>query len=260
MAISVKLSLAALLLASCASVASAADVVVAEPVAEQAVVENTSGFYLGSFNGVTFFDNTDFNYQSRVGTPRNIPISQDYETGYYTAARLGYNFGAYSYVMPRIELEVGFGNSSVDHQINGGPVVADIDSFGDARTIQGYLNGYLDIPVMVGQTGFFSALTPYVGGGIGAMNLELRRQGVSSQGVVMDDDDTRFAYHLDAGVGISLDKTGVFPASTLFENTTLDVGYRYTAADDFRLTSRDGTVSKTDFESHAVMFGLRKQF
>jgi len=105
-----------------------------------------------------------------------------------------------------------------------------------------------------------TAFTPYFGGGVGAMNLELRRQGVSATGVVLDDDDTKFAYHLDAGVGIELSSISFFRDVSLFTNTTFDIGYRYTAADDFDFTAVDGTTSSTDFSSHALTVGFRRQF
>jgi hypothetical protein len=58
----------------------------------------------------------------------------------------------------------------------------------------------------------------------------------------------------------NLQSIPVFTGSSLFEKTTLDIGYRYTAADDFNQTARDGTRSSTDFRSNAVTFGLRKKF
>ena len=92
------------------------------------------------------------------------------------------------------------------------------------------------------------------------MNLDLRKQGVAGVSTLIDDSDTKFAYHLDAGLGINLQKIGLFSNTSLFDNTTLDIGYRFTAADNFDFTARDGTSSSTDFRSNAVTFGLRKQF
>lgn len=232
------------LLTLLASSASAADLAVqSEPVA----VSSPGGFYLGSLTNVTFMDDTDFAVASGV-----VGVNTDYDVGMYSALRAGYNFGSYGFVSPRLELEVGYGRSDVDEHTVAG-VNAGNDSFGSARTIQGYVNGYLDVP-----TG--TALTPYLGGGVGAMNLKLRRQGTSATGVVMDDDDTKFAYHLDAGVGIELSSISFLRDTNLFANTTFDIGYRYTAADDFDFTSRDGTASSTDFSSHAVTMGFRRQF
>lgn len=233
--------------------ASAADLAVEELTApvEPVVVETNGGFYLGSVSTLTFLDHTSFD-------TAGPGVATDYDLGYYTALRAGYAFENMGYVAPRLELEVGYGNASVDHHRVGGVDVGSTDSFGDATTIQGYVNGYLDIPL--GGDGAFSAVTPYIGGGVGFMNLNLDRQGASATGVVIDDDDTRFAYHLDAGVGIALQELSMFSDTSFFEGTTLELGYRYTAADGFDFTARDGTSSSTDFRSHAVLVGFRKQF
>jgi opacity protein-like surface antigen len=229
--------------------ATAADMI---PYEQPAVVEHDAGFYIGSLSQVNFLDNTDFDV---VGTG----ISTDYDAGYYTSLRAGYNFGSMGFVSPRMELELGYGSASVDeHRVSGLGGVGGIDSFGDARSFQGYVNGYLDIPL--GADGFISGITPFVGGGVGFMNLELRKQGIAGVATLMDDNDTNFAYHLDAGVGIDLQSIGLFTNTRLFEKTTFDIGYRFTAADDFEFTARDGTSSSTDFRSHAVTFGFRKQF
>lgn len=228
------------LLGLLASSAHAADMLApSEPV----VVSNPGGFYLGTLSSLTFMDDTDFTFTGG-------DVNTDYDLGFYSALRAGYSFGSYGFVSPRLELEVGYGSADVDeHTINGANSGG--ASFGEARTIQGYVNGYLDINTS-------TAFTPYVGGGIGAMNLELHRQGVA--GIAMDDDDTKFAYHLDAGVGIKLDTISFFRDSTLFANTTFDIGYRYTAADNFNFTATDSTSSSTDFSSHAITAGFRRQF
>ncbi|AYD05112.1 outer membrane beta-barrel protein [Neorhizobium sp. NCHU2750] len=213
---------------------------------------STSGFYIGSLSSVNFLDDTGFD----VG---GASISTDYDVGYYSSLRAGYKFDPMGFITPRAELELGYGNASVDeHRVSGVGGVGGIDSFGDARTFQGYVNGYLDIPLVA--DGVMSAITPFVGGGVGFMNLDLRKQGVSGVATLIDDSDTKFAYHLDAGVGINLQGIGLFSNTSLFDNTTLDIGYRFTAADDFDFTARDGTSSSTDFRSNAVTFGLRKQF
>ncbi|QND44581.1 porin family protein (plasmid) [Rhizobium lusitanum] len=246
-----KLILAALISTSLFSAAAAADMVT--PMQPPSAVDNGMGFYLGSLSSVSFLKHTDFD----VG---GFNINTKYDTGFYSAIRGGYNFGSMGYVTPRVELEVGYGSASVDeHRVTGFGSVGSINSYGDANTIQGFVNGYLDIPLApAGDTGFLSVFTPYVGGGVGAINLKLRKQGVGSVGTLIDDDDTAFAYHLDAGVGINLQS--VFSGSTLFEKTSLDIGYRYTAADNFDFTARDGTSSSTDFSSNAVTVGFRKQF
>jgi opacity protein-like surface antigen len=243
------LLLAALLSSAAISLVQAADLVA--PVEQPAPVQSSSGFYIGSLSSVNWLDDTNFGVAG-------VDVSTEYDVGYYSALRAGYNFGAYGYVSPRLELELGYGTASVDEHRVSGIGAGSIDSFGDARSFQGYVNGYLDIPLAT--DGLFSAITPYVGGGVGFMNLELRKQGVAGTATLMDDSDTQFAYHLDAGVGINLQGIGLFTDMSLFDGTTLDVGYRFTAADDFDFTARDGTASSTDFRSNAITIGFRKQF
>lgn len=246
-----KIALAALFCSSLVSVASAADMV--PPMQPPAVEDNGMGFYIGSLSSINFLKHTNFD----VG---GVNVNTKYDTGYYTAIRGGYNFGSYGFVAPRVELELGYGSASVDeHRVTGLGGVGSIDSYGDANSIQGFVNGYLDIPLApAGETGILSVFTPYVGGGVGAINVKLRKQGVGGIGTLIDDDDTAFAYHLDAGVGINLQS--VFSGSSLFEKTSLDIGYRYTAADNLDFTARDGSRSSTDFTTNAITIGLRKQF
>ncbi|WP_296034747.1 outer membrane beta-barrel protein [uncultured Agrobacterium sp.] len=234
--------LAALMAALASTTAYAADLAVQT---EPAVVADPGGFYIGSLNSLTFMDDTNFS-----STVPSASVNTDYDVGYYSAFRAGYSFGSYDFVSPRVELEVGYGRSDVDtHTVNG---VGAADSFGSARNFQGYVNGYIDVP-----TG--TAFTPYFGGGIGAMNLKLRRQGADGV-VLMNDSDTAFAYHLDAGVGVELNTISFLRDSALFANTTFDIGYRYTGADNFDFTAVDGTPSSTDFKSHAITAGFRRQF
>jgi len=251
-----KLILAGLLASTFASIAAAADLTPVEQPMVAQPVDSGTGFYVGSLSSATFMDDTDFDVAGGL-----FNVNTDYDVGYYSALRAGYNFGSMGFVAPRIELEVGYGNASVDnHSVNGFGVDS-IDSYGDARTIQGFVNGYLDIPLAApGETGFLSGITPYVGGGVGAINMKLKKQGIAGFATLMDDSDTRFAYHLDAGLGINLQAIGLFTNTALFNGTTMDIGYRYTAADDFSFTAREGTTSKTDFSSNAITIGFRKQF
>jgi opacity protein-like surface antigen len=251
--LTMKITTAAFLIASIASAAGAADLAPASQ--PPAVADNSSGFYFGSLSSIDFLKHTDF---AVAGTS----VSTKYETGFYSAIRGGYSFGSLGFISPRVELEAGYGSASVDeHRVRGLGGIGGIDSYGDANSIQGFVNGYIDIPLtQTGDGSFLSAFTPYLGGGVGGINLKLRKQGIGGAGTLIDDDDTAFAYHFDAGVGINLQSLSIFTNTSLFESTTLDIGYRYTAADGFDFTARDGSTSSTDFRSNAVTVGLRKRF
>ena len=87
------------------------------------------------------------------------------------------------------------------------------------------------------------------GGGIGVANVDFDGHGVTGPGVVMDDDDTVFAWQAIAGVGYEISS-----------NIVLDVQYRYFNASDVSLTSVSGASSSADYESHAVLGGIRFKF
>ena len=76
-------------------------------------------------------------------------------------------------------------------------------------------------------------------------------------GVLIDDDDTVFAYHGSAGVGIDMSRLGF---GRVFDGATLEIGYRYMAADELEFEARDGTVSETDLTSHNITIGIRSAF
>jgi opacity protein-like surface antigen len=236
--------------------AQAADLPVAGQPETPMVVPSLSGFYLGTLVAASFVDDTSFG----VG---GATVDNSYDTGYYSALRLGYNFGPVFYgVSPRVELEGGYGSSSIDTHSVGGTQFASIDSFGDVNTYQGFVNAYFDINLgaLAGGGGGLSAITPYFGGGVGFANVDLKRQGVAVAGIgtVMDDSDTAFAYHLDAGVGLHLDQLGM--SGGLFQNTTVEIGYRYTSVPNLDFVAVDGTKSSTDYSSNMVTLGIRRQF
>ena len=73
--------------------------------------------------------------------------------------------------------------------------------------------------------------------------------GVDGVGVVVDHDDTVFAWQLIAGAGYEI-----------MPGLVADLQYRYFRADGVSLTSEEtfGSVSaSTDYESHSAMIGFR---
>jgi opacity protein-like surface antigen len=206
------------------------------------------GFYFATRTGVTFPDDTSF----ALGGG-SVVVDTDYEVGVRSSAALGYDFGPVfgPGVGVRLEAEAGYGKFSVDeHRING-VVAPSIGSFGDVTVISGFASAFLDFT-------FVGAFRPFVGAGVGAANVELRRQGVSATGVVMDSDDTRVAYHVSAGVGVDLAALGF--SSALFNRSVFEVGYRFMHAPDLKFTARDGTRSETDFSADMITVGFRRQF
>jgi opacity protein-like surface antigen len=208
-----------------------------------------SGFYVGTRNGFGVADDTRFN----VGGG-GVRVTNQYELGFSNGLMAGYNFGpVLGGVGLRGELELSRSQFSIDtHKVNGAKV-ADDDSFGELRAFTGFANVFVDFNLgrMTGAApdSFMNRITPYVGGGIGYSQVELRKMGVSATGVLMNDSDEQFAYNLSVGVGFEA-----------FERTTLELGYRYMAAPELKFTARDGARTKTDLSANMFTVGMRRQF
>ena len=84
-------------------------------------------------------------------------------------------------------------------------------------------NGWVDVPV------FGEDFIPYVGGGLGAVNLDLDTE---IAGLIRSVDDWYFTWQAGAGVGVSI-----------IENLVLDAGYRYS---QFSNEGEDSGFSRID--------------
>lgn len=83
-----------------------------------------------------------------------------------------------------------------------------------------------------------SAITPYVGAGIGAAWIDIE-----------DFSDTKFAYQALAGVALSVSK-----------NTSLTAGYRYFASKDVIDNAINGVEASASIDSHNFELGLKYSF
>lgn len=206
-----------------------------------------NGFYFGTNSAGTIVDRTTFRLNGAV-------VRSNYEVDSFFSGRAGYAVGrVYGVLMPRIEAEVGYGRSAVKNTSVNGVRYAAVDSLGEARSIQGYGNFFIDLDL-----GY--AVKPFVGGGVGAADVRLRRQGVSATGSLIDSSDAGLSYHYGAGLGFDLSRMGFPLGSSLLKGTVVEVGYRRTETPDLTFTARDGTKSKTDYKSDSVTFGARKAF
>ena len=92
-------------------------------------------------------------------------------------------------------------------------------------------NGYFDIKTE-------SAVTPFIGGGVGLLNAEMNDNGYKT-------DDSVLGYQIIAGAGFTVNK-----------NVTIDISYRFQgAASDFNI---DG--GKVSYMSSSIFGGLRLNF
>lgn len=197
----------------------------------------SSRVYVGARGGWTGTRDTGFNIAT--GGVRN-----SYENrGYNVAAVVGWGAKIKKSIGYRLEAELGYQTADVDSHRVGGTTFGSAAE-GDTSTLYGFANAYLDVPL-------FSRLNGIIGGGAGIGRVEFDGHGIDLAGVgtVVDDADTVFGYHLDAG--LSYDVT---------DRLALEAMYRYTQFVDVELKAEDGTRSDDDVSSHNVLVGARYGF
>lgn len=145
----------------------------------------------------------------------------------------------------RLQAELAYQTNEVNTMDLG---LARLGMEGDVSSLAFLASGYFDFKNS-------SPLTPFVGAGLGVAKLELEdvRYTHSLSGTGIEEDETLFAYHLDAGVNYAL-------TSAL----SLDLKYRYFATADYTLEG-DSVPAEFDqadlsYGSHNVYAGLRLNF
>lgn len=199
-----------------------------------------SGWYFSGFGGANWVNSTDFD----ITAPVAANVVNSYDTGFVAGGAIGYDLGSLSGPFGmRLEGEFSYrGNDVESHNVGGGGANALGAALGETNVIAGMANVLFDM-----DTG--SPFEFYAGGGVGVANVDFDGHGIDGVGVVMNDDDTVFAWQLIAGVGFEI-----------MPNMILDVQYRYFRADDVSLTAVSGASSSTDYESNAVVAGIRWSF
>jgi opacity protein-like surface antigen len=143
--------------------------------------------------------------------------------------------GGYSYDIFRLEGELFYKSNDVDKISSLG---VSLSGDGDVTAMGVMINAYYDF-----KTG--TPFTPYIGAGIGF--AQVSANDVGAFGVVLvDDDDTVFAYQAIAGVGYSISNA-----------LTLDLMYKYFATTDPEFNDVVGDPIESEYSSHNVMVGLR---
>ena len=161
-------------------------------------------WYVGLTGGVNLGEDIDFTNGTLKG-----------EEGFSGSASLGYKLGGAQYA-GRLEGELSYREHGDDL---------------DATALA--LNYFYDL-----QTG--TALSPYVGGGIGYAEIDLSN-------VLINGDDRTWIYQLMAGVGYSPE---------IIPNTDLTLGYRYV---DSLSDAKIGAVD-VEYEAHSIEGGVRLKF
>lgn len=165
---------------------------------------------------------------------------------------IGYRFTEYlrGDVTARYGSQDVSGSTGLAGGLCGAGTACDYSLAGDARSWELMANAYADL-------GTFAGFTPYVGGGVGAVNLsyDLSAAGCVGPAAAADcafdgADSWRFAYNLGAGV-----------AYTINRSLALDVGYRYLNVEGDRIgsggTGRTIHADDDGYDRHTITAGLR---
>jgi len=178
-----------------------------------------AGPYIGAAGGVNIVHDSDYQVTGYIGT-----ATGSYDTGF------GFNLsGGYDFDGIRLEGEFGYKNANINKFSGPGGSFKISDS--DITVMSYMINGYYDIKTN-------SAVSPFIGAGLGIMNGELKEPGAKY-------DDTVFGYQLAVGVAYNINK-----------NINLDIAYRFQgAASDF---AKDGVSAS--YMCSNIFGGMRYNF
>lgn len=164
----------------------------------------------------------------------------EYDSGWNVGGAVGIRFLHYF----RTEAALSYRQADVwELKVRGGPT---LDGTGDGSVLTPMLNVYAD-------SDFVSPVQMYVGAGVGAAFLEANSSG-SSNVLIIDDNDTEFAYNFMGGLTYDLLDTGV----------ELDLGYRYVGTTDAKfdavLVGVGSGNARIDVGIHEMVVGVRYNF
>lgn len=173
------------------------------------------GFYVSGGGGVNFVqDSTVRSY----ATPWNS-VDVDFDPGFRFDVAAGYRWRA-----------LRFEGEAIYQQGDGNSFKGDVTALGGMANIWG------DIKTE-------SICSPYVGAGIGFMNVEFNNEGWTSP-IIGSVDDTQFAWQIGAGLGFGVTK-----------ELSIDVGYRFLATSDLEFRG-----AEAEYKTHNVRVGVRYEF
>jgi outer membrane protein OmpA-like peptidoglycan-associated protein len=189
----------------------------------------TDGWYVGGEAGVTKVPGIGFNDNQNSW-------HQKQDLGYGVLGQAGYGFGPV-----RVEGELGFRRNNLSTFSNAD---GDLSPDGSIGGVSGMANIYYDF-----NTG--TRFTPYLGGGIGG--LDLSTNNIKAGGVgVSNDNRIAFAYQGIAGISYAVD-----------EALSIKADYRYLRTADEGLAvqpSYGGGNASAAYASHAIMIGFTYKF
>ena len=201
-----------------------------------AAAQAAKGFYIGAHGGAVFLEDADTTLAALVSPFTAVSFETQFDPGYLFGGVVGYGYTD----MFRVEAEVSYLDNDLDEFTNSGSVSVD----GDITALAGMVNVYLDF-----RPG--KSWRPYIGGGIGAANLDLDISGVAGTPVSFSDTDTVFAYQFMAGVEYKITP-----------RLALGAEYRFFGTDDpnFEDTVPTPVSFESEYQSHNVLVRLRYYF
>ena len=223
------------------------------------VAIDLEGYYITPKAGISNTMDTGVTNINNGGTIKDL-----YDDDLGTGSAFGFSAGKYLSDNFRLELELikrtGY---EYDADYNGGgEEAARMSLAADLDSTSIFVNGFYDFqPFIIRNT----AITPYLGGGIGISRNKMDKvneliAGVS-QGVIIDGDTVnQFAYKLSAGTLVSLT-----------EQLSLDVNYQYVNLGAFKSGVRvevNGAFSQNlvkgvnggEIKTQELMVGLQYKF
>ena len=191
--------------------------------AQAASAAETPGLYLGAGGGADWLQDMDLRGGTAAGAPFSSNIDSD--TGWAAIGTLGYRLGNGW----RTEIEGGYRHND-GNAFNGA-----INANTEVRTWDAMTNVLYDFDLG-------SPIRPYVGVGVGAVNVDAKVGGLGS------DDDWAFGYQGIAGVEYAVSDT-----------VALFTDYRYMATQGLNVNPGTGGIND-EYRSHTVLAGLRWTF
>jgi opacity protein-like surface antigen len=176
-----------------------------------------AGSYIGVAGGASIFHESDVTIS---GYPT---VKADYDISYGIVTSVGYAFDG-----PRLEVEFGYKTTSMKNLSYGGRSVSTPSN--DLNIMSFMQNAYYDFKTE-------TALTPYIGAGVGFVNAEFNISG--SKG-----DENQFGYQLIVGSAYNINK-----------NLAFDLSYRFQGSSDF-----GDEYGKISYMSSNIYAGLRFNF
>lgn len=183
-------------------------------------------WYISGYLGGNLLDNSQITVPGAGGGQFDV----EYNTGYNVGGTVGYEF-----MSTRVELELAYKTSPVNNAI--GPSAGRVNADGDVSSTALMLNGILDFKSR-------SAVTPYLGIGLGFANVDVKDFTVETATETVSDNSGVGAFQFIAGLSVELS-----------EKFLLDFIYKYFRTDDATIGNADVEYASNNFSA-----GVRFRF